>query len=245
MVDGWLQSGTLAIASVLAGATAAIAGFGIGSILTPLVALSVDAKLAVAAVSFPHFAGTLLRWWRLRAHVDRTVFRSFGVASAVGGLCGAALHTAASGRTLSLTLGVLLLVAASAEMTGWMRRVTALRRWRSAAGLVSGLCGGLVGNQGGVRSAALLGFDLPRQEFVATASAIALLVDGVRMPIYLVAASTELRGLASTIGVATTGVLVGTLAGGRLLRQVPERVFGTVMAGLIGLLGVMMIVRGA
>ncbi len=52
------------------------------------------------------------------------------------------------------------------------------------AGALSGMFGGLVGNQGGIRSAALLGFDLKRDEFVATATAIALLVDVFRMPVY-------------------------------------------------------------
>ena len=46
------------------------------------------------------------------------------------------------------------------------------------------MLGGLVGNQGGLRSAALLGFRLDRDTFVATATAIGLFVDGARMPIY-------------------------------------------------------------
>ena len=42
-------------ASLAAGAIAAISGFGIGSVLTPVVSLHVDTKLAVAVVSIPHF----------------------------------------------------------------------------------------------------------------------------------------------------------------------------------------------
>ena len=36
------------------------------------------------------------------------------------------------------------------------------------AGAMSGFLGGLVGNQGGIRTAAMLGFEVPRQAFVAT-----------------------------------------------------------------------------
>lgn len=75
----------------MAPASAAVTGFGIGSLLTPLLALQVDTRLAVAAVSIPHVVGTELR------------FR------------------------------------------GWVAWV---------AGAASGLLGGLVGNQGGIRSAA-------------------------------------------------------------------------------------------
>ena len=48
----------LAAASIAAGAIASVAGFGIGSILTPVFALRVDMPLAVAAVAIPHLAAT-------------------------------------------------------------------------------------------------------------------------------------------------------------------------------------------
>jgi hypothetical protein len=82
-----LGLGTLVLlAAVVAGAVASVAGFGIGSILTPLLAWQRGTKLAVAAVSIPHLAGTALRLWRLRGHIDRRVLLSFGLASAAGGL---------------------------------------------------------------------------------------------------------------------------------------------------------------
>ena len=51
------------LASLAAGAIAAVAGFGIGSLMTPLLAFVVGMKLAVAIVSIPHLVGTALRFW--------------------------------------------------------------------------------------------------------------------------------------------------------------------------------------
>src|SRR5215204_5369047 len=99
----------VAAGAVLAGAIASIAGFGIGSLLTPLLAVRVDAKLAVAAVSIPHVVGTALRFWLVRGHVDRRIFIWFGVTSATGGLLGALLHNYASSRGLAIVFGSLLL----------------------------------------------------------------------------------------------------------------------------------------
>ena len=48
----WADLPALAVA-VVAGAIAAVTGFGIGSLLTPVLALQVDTRLAVAAVSIP------------------------------------------------------------------------------------------------------------------------------------------------------------------------------------------------
>ena len=86
----WLD-GLIFVFSVIAGGLAAVTGFGIGSLLTPILALQVDTRLAVAAVSIPHVIGTALRFWLLSGGVDRHVFWSFGLTSAAGGLAGARL----------------------------------------------------------------------------------------------------------------------------------------------------------
>src|SRR5262245_10850354 len=175
----------LALAGVLAGAVASVAGFGIGSILTPLFAARVGTRLAVAAVSIPHVCGTAVRFWLLRGRVDRRTFVWFGLTSAAGGLAGALLHQASSNRALSIVFGGLLLFVACSELTGLMERVRFGRGAAWIAGAISGIFGGLVGNQGGIRSAALLAFALDKAAFVATATAVGLIVDGARMPVYI------------------------------------------------------------
>jgi uncharacterized membrane protein YfcA len=227
----------LAAVAVAAGGVAAVAGFGIGSLLTPTLALETGTKLAVAAISIPHFVGTAVRFWMLRQHVDRHVLWSFGVASAAGGLVGALVHTRASGRALAVMFGVLLVVAGVTELTGWIERVRWGRRAALAAGVLSGALGGLVGNQGGVRTAAMLGFEVPKEAFVATATAIALFVDAARVPVYLV---TQWRDIASAwpyVLIATAGVVVGTVLGTKLLGRLPQRAFRRVIAVLLILLG--------
>src|SRR5437764_655335 len=96
-------------AAIVAGGIASLTGFGIGSVLTPLLALRVGTKLAVAAVSIPHVIGTAMRFWLLRGHIDRRIFMWFGVASAAAGLAGALLHAHASNRALAVVFGCLLL----------------------------------------------------------------------------------------------------------------------------------------
>src|SRR5271170_6068788 len=109
---------TTLFAAVFAGGIAAISGFGIGSILTPLLALWIGTKLAVAVVSIPHFIGTALRFAVIREHVDRRVLWSFGVTSAVGGLAGAVLHLWLRSLVLGYVLGALLVFAGITGVTG-------------------------------------------------------------------------------------------------------------------------------
>lgn len=239
-----MSSDALVLAvAVVAGAVAAVTGFGIGSLLTPVLALGVDTRIAVAAVSIPHVVGTAVRFWLLQGEIDRRVLWSFGLTSAAGGLAGAALYSVASNRWLNAVFGILLLFAAASEVTGLARRMR-FRGWAAwMAGALSGFLGGLVGNQGGIRSAALLGFDLPKEKFVGTATAIALFVDGARLPVYLANHRAEMFAVWPWIAVGTLGVVGGTLLGSRGLRRVPEAWFRRVLAIVLGLLGAAMLMR--
>ena len=234
----------IAVGSVLAGAIASVVGFGIGSVLTPLFAVRVGTQLAVAAVSIPHLLATALRFWRLRASVDRRVLLSFGITSAAGGLLGALLHSYASNRSLAIVFGLLLLFVGISELTGFARRMRFGGPVAWIAGGISGVFGGLVGNQGGIRSAALLGFDLDRQAFVATATAIGLVVDGARMPVYFATQTAAIARIWPLVLIATLGTLAGTVLGVRTLRRIPETAFRRIVAILLLLLGTYMLLRG-
>lgn len=229
------------VVSVLAGGVASVAGFGIGSLLTPLLAVDLGTKLAVAAVAIPHAAGTALRFWRLRHSLDWGVLRGFGLASATGGLVGALLHTVATSLALTIVFALLLIGAGLAGLTGLSDRMRFHGSAAWIAGALSGLFGGLVGNQGGIRSAALLGFPLSRDAFVATATTIALLVDAMRLPVYLMTVGDQIARVLAVVLMATAGVLLGTLAGERMLRRIPEAIFRRTVSAVILLLGVAML----
>jgi uncharacterized membrane protein YfcA len=228
--------------AVISGATAAVAGFGIGSLLTPLLATRLGAASAIAAVAVPHAAATALRFWRLRRAVDWTVVRSFGLLSAGGGLAGALLYARLSSRALTIVLGALLVATAVAGLTGWATRWHPTGTRAAALGLLSGFFGGVAGNQGGLRAAALLGFGLAPAVYVATSTTAALFVDAARTPIYVWRAGAALLELAGPIGIATLGVLVGTLLGERLLMGLPVDRFRRIVSALIGLLGLWLLV---
>lgn len=234
----------VAAAGIAAGGVASIAGFGIGSLLTPLFVTQVATQVAVAAVSIPHIAGTAARFWLLRGHVDRQLLVRFGLASAAGGLTGALLQARTSSAALTILFGSLLLFVAASELTGLSKRMRFRGPAAWIAGAFSGLLGGLVGNQGGIRSAAMLGVDAPRQVFVGTATAVGLILDGVRLPVYLATSSRELLALWPTILVATIAVVCGTVFGHRVLIRIPEDRFRPTVAVLLVMLGTAMLFVG-
>ena len=125
----WFET-LITLLSFVAGATASIVGFGIGSLLTPLVAARFGTDLAIAAIALPHLAGGLLRGWRLRHSLDGQVLVRFGIISAIGALIGAWVFAQLAPTALGRVLGALLVVTATAGFTGWSER------WRPGGPLV-------------------------------------------------------------------------------------------------------------
>jgi uncharacterized membrane protein YfcA len=135
----------------------------------------------------------------------------------------------------------LLIAVGVAELIGVAQRIRFSGKYAWAAGALSGLFGGMVGNQGGIRSAGLLAFDLEPREFVATAAAIALLVDAVRVPIYAWADGAAMASAIRIIVVATVGVVIGTFVGSRVLLRLPQTLFRRTIGGVLLGLGVWML----
>ncbi|XUX00440.1 MAG: sulfite exporter TauE/SafE family protein [Dehalogenimonas sp.] len=225
----------LALVAIIAGAVASLTGFGIGSLLTPLLALKTGIGVAVAAIAIVHVIGTSLRFFLLRGSVNKRVLLSFGLASAAGGLIGALLHNTFNNSLLGIIFGCLLIIAGVSEITGLAGKIQIKGPLSWFSGGLSGLFGGLVGNQGGIRSAALTGFDLRKDEFVATATGIALMVDVARIPVYLAVQGRELIPIWNLIAIATIWVIAGTLFGKRVLQRLSQQAFTrTVGVVLIG-----------
>ena len=235
MVDSlWL----VGVVAVLAGAVAAVSGFGIGSLLTPLLMLSMPTPHAVAILAIPHALATAIRFVRLRSDVHLPTFKQFGLASAAGGLAGAALQSRLASPVLTVLLASLLVLAGSTELARRRVPLPETRFGRLLGGVLSGLFGGLVGNQGGIRAAALLGFKLTPRQIVATATASAMLVDAARLPIYILSAGQVIASAAGIWVAASIGVTVGTFVGVPLLRRIPESTYRRIVGLLLLLLGI-------
>jgi uncharacterized membrane protein YfcA len=233
----------LAIVALFAGGIASLAGFGIGSLLTPVMTLKTGIGIAIAAVSIAHLCGTALRFFLLRRSLNRQILISFGLTSAAGGLIGALLHDAFQNTVLIIMFGCLLILAGTLGLTGLSDKLGLKGTAVWLAGAISGLFGGLVGNQGGIRSAALLGFKLDKNQFVATATGIALMVDAARVPVYLAVQWSQIFSFWQFIAIMAVGVLVGTLGGKKILERSPEYIFKKTVSAIILLVGVLVLIQ--
>lgn len=233
----------LFVLGIFTGGTAAIVGFGIGSFLTPVLAMQIGFGPAVAAVGIAHFFGSAVRFFLLKKEVNRKILFSFGVLSALGGLTGALLQGVATSPVLAVVFGCLMIFAGISNLLGWSDKfkTTGFTSW--LIGGLSGFFGGLVGNQGGLRAAGLVSFNLKKTQFVATATAVALAVDIFRVPVYIATRSSDLRRLALEIIVMAIGVIIGTFLGAPLLRKLPQNYFKLFLSAILVIVGILVAIR--
>lgn len=234
---------SLVFVGILAGGIASICGFGIGSFLTPLLAFKTGTGIAIAGVSIVHFLGTAFRFWKWKQYINKQVLLTFGQTSAVGGLMGALFHNSFGNIILTVIFGCLLIFAGFSGLIGLSEqwRLKGPMAW--IAGGLSGVFGGLVGNQGGIRSAAMFGFELKGREFVATATGIALAVDCARMPVYFFTQWKDILNIWPYLVLGAIGVLIGTELGVWTLGKIPEALFKRIVSGMVLLIGILVLVH--
>ncbi len=228
---------------LFSGVIASVSGVGIGGFMTPVFAIVMGTGIAIGAVSVVHFFGTILRflmWWK---HIRWKILLTFGLLSAAGGVIGAIYHNSLGNDILTATFGVLLIFAGALGIFTEDFKLKIPIGVGFIVGAFSGFFGGLVGNQGSLRSAALLGFDINKKEFIATATGVALMVDLARVPTYISADGAKIFAQWPLITVGSVSVLIGTLLGGWVLEKIPEYLFTHIVSALLFAVGVAVIVN--
>ena len=175
-------------------------GFGLGTLLLPAFAVFFPVAVSVALTGIVHFLTGVFKLILVWRYIDRAVLLRFGVPAIVGALLGSWLlinltdigtlvRYSAYGRDIEIpainfTVGVLLLLFATAEVLPAFRKLTFPPQYLPLGGILSGFFGGLAGMQGALRSAFLVKAGLGKEAYVATGSAIAFLIDTSRLSVY-------------------------------------------------------------
>ena len=222
----------------LAAALALFSGFGLGTILTPVFILFFDIKIAIFFVAIVHLLNNLLKLILFRQHIDLTILKRFGFAAVVGSFLGALGQVYMINAVLQYIVGFVLIILGLQE---WVPAKFQFRIPKSIdpiGGFLSGLLGGLVGNQGAIRSAFLLNYEISKEAFIATGVVLACIIDLIRIPIYWFSyAHAQITNWSALLPLIAFTFL-GTLAGKPLLKYFSVSQFRKLVAALVILIGV-------
>lgn len=247
----------ITVTAFLASLLTLFSGFGLGTILMPVVAIFFPVAVAVAMTAFVHLLNNLFKLAVLWRHVNRRVVLRFGLPAIAATVPGAwllnklsdlpAIHTYtlvemdATVTPVKLTVGVLLIVFATAEWLPVLKKIDLPPRTLPLGGILSGFFGGLSGHQGAFRSAFLIRAGLDKDQFVASNAAIAALVDMTRLAVYglnitLIMEQVNMGLLAA----ATIAAFAGVLAGRAGLKKITIGFIQKLVAATLYVLGILL-----
>lgn len=212
-------------------------GFGLGTILMPVVALFLPVPVAIAVTAAVHLASKLFKLLLLWRHVDRSALYKFGVPALLAAIPGALLLERLANineignytlfgsihavTPVKVAAGILLILFATAEQVPVLKSHTFQRIGMVGGGLLSGFFGGLTGHQGAFRSAFLVQEGFSERGFIATNAAVAVLVDAMRLLVYGVTFNLiVLKEKYLLVLSATIASFLGVFLGAELLRKV-------------------------
>lgn len=245
----------VSLAALFASVLTLFSGFGLGTLLMPVVALFFPVEVAIAVTAMVHLANNLFKAALFARQADHAVLASFGIPAILAAFLGALLlgwlsdippliSYAAFGRELQvspvkLVVGLLILVFVALDLFPKLSSVALDRKYLPLGGMVSGFFGGLSGHQGAFRSMFLLKAGLGKEVFVATGVMLAVMVDISRMLVYGWAAARWGSGIEWPLVVsATLAAFCGAYFGARLLRKVTLRFVQLTVSMLLGVVSV-------
>ena len=206
-------------ATFFAAALTVPAGFGLATMITPIVFLWLEPHEAVAVVGIVHGSHNAWKLKVLRSSVDYSAVRRYGWAMVVGALLGAALNTAVEADPLLLIVGVALVVLPLLSISERWTNVRLPDAEDRIGGFGSGFFGGLTGHQGALR-AMFLQKRLPNKtEYAATAAVLALVVHVTRVPVYVALEGWQILDAGWLIVGLVLAAVLGVHLGKRWLKK--------------------------
>jgi len=230
-----LQYASLIAITLLTSVITLFTGFGVGTIMMPVMALFFDVKVAIFLAAIVHFFNNISRILLYRRDLRRDILRRFGVVSIAGAFIGSFAQLTIQSAWLKIGVGIFLSLFALVSL------LPVSIRWKFpptvdvAGGFLSGLIGGLIGNQGAIRSLYLLNYRLDKQELIASAAMIAVVIDATRIPVYAISNFGYLRENLTLMLLVILASIAGTVLGGRILPKVSYEFFRRII--LVAVLG--------
>ncbi len=243
----------ISIAALLASGLTLFSGFGLGTLLMPVVAIFFSVEIAIAVTAMVHLANNVFKVALLGKKANRSVLLSFGLPAVAFAFMGALVlgwlsdaspvfEYSAFGNLmqvspLKLVVGILILTFVMLELSPGFSSIELSRNYLPYGGVVSGFFGGLSGHQGAFRSMFLLKAGLNKEEYVATGVMLAVLVDMSRMLIY----GWNMYGQNHAIEwplviTASVSAFTGAYFGSKLLRKITIRFIQIVVSVLLAVI---------
>jgi uncharacterized membrane protein YfcA len=255
LVQGFMELAIICLAAFIASGLTLFSGFGLGTLLMPVVAVFFPLEVAIAMTAVVHLANNLFKLLLLGRGADARVLLRFGIPAVLFAWIGAALLVdlsvgdaaieysllghVMSTSGLNLILGSLVLLFVVLELLPVMGRISFDLKYLPLGGVLSGFFGGLSGHQGAFRSMFLIKANLSKEAFIATGVLIAVLVDMTRLLVYGIDLFSERQEIDwVVVAAASLSAFIGAFLGRRLLKKITLRSVQLLVSAMLALIAI-------
>lgn len=248
----------IVIVSIVAFLTALLtffSGFGLGTLLAPVLMLFFPIDVAIALTGIVHFFNNIFKLVLVGKNVNKEVFIRFGIPAIIFAFIGAyvllqipnmqplfsyeLLGKTFSVYPLKLTIAILILFFAMMDILPYFNKLQFDKNKLPIGGALSGFFGGLAGTQGALRSAFLIRAGLSKEAFIGTTVVISSLVDFTRLSVYATRMMhLDLKENLPLLICATLSAMTGAFIGNKLLKKVTINFLKITVATFLILIGI-------
>jgi len=230
-------------------------GFGLGTIMTPVLMIFFPVEIAIALTGLVHFFNNVFKLFLVGKNADKDTLLRFGIPAVIAAFFGAwvLLHIPdvkplfvyqMFGKTFEVypvkfIISVLLILFATIDLIPFFNKIQFGKDKLPLGGVLSGFFGGLSGNQGALRTAFLIKAGLSKQAFIGTAVVVSTFVDFTRLSVY--ASRISNSGIEENLPLvicATLAAISGAYLGNILLKKVTLKFLQIVVAIMLILISI-------
>src|SRR3989338_7971780 len=220
----------ITVLTFVAALVGTVTGFGIGTVMIPVMAAFYSLPQTLLFVGVIHLFGSLWKVLLFRDGVNWKIIIAFGITAVIASFIGASITIQASETLLKSVLGFFLVAYAVSVFVKPGFALPKKSGTLAVGGAVSGFTSGIFGIGGETRAAALSAFNLPKAVFLATSGVLGLFVDASRLATYLGGGIRLepffLWGLLIFVPVSFVGAKIAQ----KIVQKIPQNKFRKVVA---------------
>ncbi|MBN3041143.1 MAG: sulfite exporter TauE/SafE family protein [Candidatus Omnitrophica bacterium] len=231
------QAVILSIFTFLAAIIGTISGFGISTIMIPVMTLFYPLPTVLLFVAIIHLCGDIWKIILFKKGANWKLIAAFGIPGIIMSYLGASITLTIPAVSLKKLLGIFLILYVVYLFMKQKWKIPKTNISSVIGGSLSGFFAGIFGVGGAIRGAFLSAYDLPKETYIYSAGMIAFFIDISRITKYLTGGMTLNKYLLILLLFLVPLSFIGAFTAKKIVNFIPQKSFRLVIAVLLGFIG--------
>ncbi|AKB48240.1 hypothetical protein MSKOL_2463 [Methanosarcina sp. Kolksee] len=231
----------IALLTLLASLIGTMAGFGISTIMVPVLLIILPLPQTLLLVGIVHWFNDIWKMLLFRNGIRWKLLLAFGLPGIFASFLGSSLSLRISREILSRALGVFLIAYVIFIIFNRTFKLSQKLSVAISSGTLTGFFAGIFGIGGEINAVALSAFNLEKAVYVATAGAISFMIDSTRIATYIQGGTRLDPVLVSGFLIFIPMSLIGAIIGKKGVEKIPQEKFRNFVSIFIFLFGLKLI----